>query len=144
MKNSNFEFQIDLSVNCIFIKHHGHYNFEINVARGKAVSKHENYRPGLNRLVVATDCEPDLKMEDIRRLSELIKRESSARGNYREAIYLNTMLGHGIARMFDSLKKHDGAEYQIFHKDSENVMNRIKDWLGLQSDFELPSFLNAS
>lgn len=143
-KNLDFEFLIDLSVNCIFIKHFGLYDFETNIARGKAVSEHEDFRPGLNRLVVALDCESVMTLDDIRRIIDLIKKDSSKRGNYREAIYVDNMLGFGLSRMFDSMKQHKGAEYRIFHNDSDNSLPLIKDWLSLEPDFEIPSFLNVS
>ncbi len=144
MRNSSFEFLIDPPANCIFVKHHGVYDYDIIIERGQAVASHEDYCNGLNRLVVVTDCQPDLELDTLRKLNELIASQSKTRGNYREAIFLNNLLGHGFARMFDSLKQHPGVEYQIFHLDTENVISQLKEWLHLKPRYQFPEFLNIS
>lgn len=144
MRNSSFEFLIDLPANCIFVKHHGVFDYDIAIERSEAVASHKDYRSGLNRLIVMTDCQLDLELEAVRRLIDVVGSQSTSRGNYREAIFLDNPLVHGVARMFDSLKKHPGVEYQIFNLGTENVVDQLIEWLHLNPLYQFPTFLSIS
>lgn len=105
MKNSHFEFSIDLSVNCIFARHFGLLDLDSIFQRGNAVSEHRDYRRNLNRVVDTSSCEISLDSDDIRRLTESVALQEEERGGYRELILVDNLLTHGLARVFDSLSK---------------------------------------
>lgn len=141
MKRSDFSFLIDTKENCIFIKHFGVYNVDISLARSRAIGAHDDYRPGLNRLLDVTECIPGIDTGDIETISTVVGKEAVQRGNYKEAVLVSNLVGHGIVRMIDSMKKHSGVQYQIFRQDDANVETLMKNWLEITADFKLPDFL---
>lgn len=142
MKNSGFDFEIDVSVNCIFIKHFGLFELDTILKRGEACANDPLYGKNLNRLVDVTGCDEMLSAEDLRSISVLVESQSSDRGSYKEALFVDTMLSHGVARMFDSLKRNMSVEYQIFHNDTQNVQAELKAWLGIPEDYKFPNIMS--
>lgn len=142
MKTSRFEFKIDKAVNCIFIRHYGFVDLASILDRGNAILNHEDYQAGLNRITDYTDTETDLNSDDIRFITENISSRLAVSGTYKEAVIVNDLLSFGLVRVFHTLSDVNANEYEIFSHEFPNNLEKMKNWLGLPTDFIFPHFLS--
>ncbi len=141
MKNSGFDYLIDPSTHCFFIKHYGVFNLEIVGEGNKALMSHKDYKWDLNRLVDLTKCELDLTTDDVRTLSNAVTARNSADSQYRGAYIVNSALAHGMLRIFETLVQSPVNDYQIYNSDTPKLENQVKTWLGLSDTYLLPDFI---
>ncbi len=142
MRNSGFEFFIDLAVNCVFVRHYGVFDLDTTIARGKAISADHSYRADLNRIIDSSGCTLELTSEDLRTISEFIGSEAASRGTYREAILIDSLLGHGLVRILDGHAPSPTIEFQIFDTRKETANEEVRNWLNIMPDHPLPEFIN--
>jgi len=141
MKNSSFEFEIDLDANCIFVKHHGVFDLEQVMTRANRVGADPNFRKSLNRIIDATTCDFDFSADDLRQIWTRINREIEERGSYKEVLLVKTPLAHGLGRMFDGLSPVAEIEIRVYNTNESECFKNFKAWLGLSSDIRFPEFM---
>ncbi|MEP3245853.1 MAG: hypothetical protein ABJN40_03540 [Sneathiella sp.] len=142
MKNSHFEISIDPDANCVFARHFGLLDMDSILARGNAVRAHKDFRKNLNRVVDTTNCELDLCSDEIRRIADKIAKQGDIRGCYKEALLVDSLLSHGLARVFDSLSTIPHVKYEIFSSADASTKRNLNEWLDLPADYEFPEFLS--
>ncbi len=142
MRNSSFEFFIDLPANCIFAKHYGIFDLEASITRGKAVAADDCWQKGLNRMIDLTGCVIDWETEDVRTMSDIISSQASSRGTYREAFLVDSLLAHGLLRILDGIDPSPTIEYQIFDNRKGAVRGDILNWLQVDANHSIPGFIS--
>jgi|GEM_PF-1807335 len=144
LKNSGFEFQIDASVNCFFIKHYGTVTFDTILEGNKALAGHEDFQWDLNRLIDMTECSTDISSEDIRELTKTVTARETPSGHYRGAYLIDNALGHGIVRIFEALVNSSANSYQIIDNRNSDAKEKALSWLGLEEKYKFPDFMDFS
>ncbi len=142
VRNSGFDYSIDLSINCLFVKHYGVFGLEATVARAEAIAADESYRPGLNRVIDGTGCIFDMDATELRKISDHIALDEYNRGVYREANLVDNPLAHGLVRILHSTASSPFVEFQIFDTRSETVNQDLRRWLEIDADHDLPNFID--
>lgn len=141
MKNSGFEYEINLDVNCIFVKHYGIFDLNQVMARANRVGNDPQFRKSLNRIIDATTCEVDFSADDLRQIWVRINEEVDQRGSYKEVLLVSSPLAHGLGRMFDSLSPVAQIQIRVYNTNETDCFKNFKEWLGLMPDIRFPEFI---
>lgn len=142
MRNSSFEFKIDTTAHCFFVKHQGVLDKEIIIEGNAALAKHADYDGSMNRLINVSDCHIDLTVSHVRELSALVERRSDFKTSFKGAYVVSDKLGFGLARVFDAITTIPNGQYRVFNRAHETLNQDLKDWLDLEQGFDFPEFLN--
>ncbi len=141
MTNSGFEYSIDRSAYCFFVRHYGIFDRQVVLDGNKVVSADEDYAWDLNRLIDIRNCSIDLTGDEVRDLSRNVTSRLKGQGHYRGAYLIDNSLAHGLARIFNALLESDINEYRIFHADDKALASELRTWLDLGSEYIFPDFL---
>ncbi|MCG8492515.1 MAG: hypothetical protein MI743_12925 [Sneathiellales bacterium] len=141
MKNSGFDYEINLDANCIFVRHYGIFDLNQVIERGNRVAKHPDFRKSLNRIIDITTCEVDFSADEIRAVWSRINKEIDQRGSYKEVLLVSSPLAHGLGRMFDSLSPVAEVQIRVYNTKEHDCFKNLRKWLGLVPDIRFPDFM---
>lgn len=141
MSTNGYSFYIDLQARCVFMKYRGELTFDrLNDRNGKAES-HPNFDTDFHSIVDLCGCEIHLSSEEIRHMANVIGGIYQNQVMARDAFIVDTIVGHGLTRMFTSSIPNHQAQVQIFDACDDGVANNLRKWLELPSGYIFPDFI---
>ena len=144
MTNSGFEYVIDRSAYCFFVKHYGVFDRQVVLDGNKVNAGDEDYAWDLNRLIDIRNCSIELTSDEVRDLSRNVTSRLEGKGTYRGAYLVDNSLAHGLARIFNALVENNVSEYRIFHAGDKTLASDLRDWLDLDHEYAFPDFLTLN
>ncbi len=144
MKNSSYKFFIDPAANCFCMKFYGVLDLDIVNDGSRALGQHHDYQCDFNRLVDVTNCEIALTSEDLRLISERFLMRETEKKTYKVLFLVDSLLAHGLARIFGSMVSRPTEFFQILNIEEANSRVDIRNWLELNDEYIFPEFLTNS
>ena len=143
MRNSGFEYIIDPDANCLFLKYLGAVTSESVIRQATTVIEDPLYKKNLNRISDFGGCQLDINTDGIREIALIAQKQREQRGEYREAMVVDSQLAHGLARIYDGFLQNTDREIQIFNSNDKHSIEEMAHWLSIPKECVFPNFMTS-
>ncbi|PHR00096.1 MAG: hypothetical protein COB29_16260 [Sulfitobacter sp.] len=141
MITDNFRYYIDTSAKCIFTKYSNVLTFHSFADRTGKAETHPDFDPDFHSIVDISDCDVRLSSDEIREMAKIAGKIYENQTLGKDAFIVNSVIGHGLTRMFTSSIPNYQARSQIFDISTGSVAQDLKAWLDLPDDYVFPTFM---
>ncbi len=123
------------------MKYRGELTFNSFMDRHGKAQSHPDFDPDFHSIVDICGCDIHLSSEEIRQMANVIGEIYQNQETARDAFIVDTIVGHGLTRMFTSSIPNHQAQVQIFDATDVDVANNLRQWLELPSGYIFPDFI---
>ncbi len=141
MTRGRYEFYVDPVEMCIFIKHFGVLDKQSILDRREAVEASELFTKNQNRIIDYSGCELNLSSDDLRDVAKSLEPSVDPENSFRAALIIDSVLAHGLGRVFSSVVSPLNIDNQIFNRNDNNFEVDLREWLSLPKNYDFPGFL---
>ncbi len=139
---SDFRYEIDLNAGCVFVQHINSVSTHQIMERQALISRDQNHRPNLNRLIDMRGCRCNIGAEDIANIANSLHKNVEKIGSFKQAMLLNDNLEHRTMRLLISSMSDFNISYMTFLDTEANVQEKLRIWLGISEEHKFPHFIS--